>query len=158
MIIKAESYHIPVLLGESVDGLNVHEGIAVNNGDTLNLSDISEISGWKNGIAVNNSGTVNFGGTVKLEDKLVGTGEYTNSGTLTVENIDNLAMTGTSGFKNSGILNLGNSSTEATLGVDITGVGTTNINGDITNDIRIKRETSRRADNKRIFKIIKIYG
>lgn len=30
MIIKAESYHIPVLLGESVDGLNVHEGIYVD--------------------------------------------------------------------------------------------------------------------------------
>ena len=127
---------------------NDHEGIAVNNGDTLNLSDISEISGWKNGIAVNNSGTVNFGGTVKLEDKLVGTGEYTNSGTLTVENIDNLAMTGTSGFKNSGILNLGNSSTEATLGVDITGVGTTNINGDITNGRIIENKVVIATGNK----------
>lgn len=127
---------------------NDHEGIAVNNGDTLNLSDISEISGWKNGIAVNNSGTVNFGGTVKLEDKLVGTGEYTNSGTLTVENIDNLAMTGTSGFKNSGILNLGKSSTEATLGVDITGVGTTNIKGDITNGRIIENKVVIATGNK----------
>ena len=30
MIIKAESYHIPVLLDESIDGLNIHKGVYVD--------------------------------------------------------------------------------------------------------------------------------
>ncbi|MBQ0066714.1 MAG: hypothetical protein KBS60_00785, partial [Phascolarctobacterium sp.] len=107
---------------------NTYTGIVVNDGDTLTLQDIAEISGWKS-YAVDNSGTVNFAGTVTLGTNAVmqGNGSYNNDGTLTTS-ANNLQMTSPSGLKNNGTLIL----TDGTLTAEITGTGTITVDGEVT--------------------------
>ncbi|MBQ0067165.1 MAG: hypothetical protein KBS60_03090, partial [Phascolarctobacterium sp.] len=114
----------------------------------LNVSGNTELTG-----TIDNLGEVTFAGTTTVEGILKGSGVYTNDDScfLTVENAANLAME--NGLANAGTLNLG----EGELGANITGAGTTIIDGEVTSAKNIENKVTL-ADGKKLTNTGEISG
>ena len=87
--------------GYSIAG-NDNEGVTVNEGQTLNLTNIKEMGGFKDSTAVTNNGTVNLS-NIALNDKVAGSGALNVNGDTTFNN----AISGNTLNLNSGIMALG---------------------------------------------------
>ena len=87
--------------GYSITG-NDNEGVTVNDGQTLNLTNIKEMGGFKDSTAVTNNGTVNLS-NIALNDKVAGRGALNVNGDTTFNN----AISGNTLNLNSGVLALG---------------------------------------------------
>ena len=106
--------------GYSIIG-NDNEGVTVNDGQTLNLTNIKEIGGFKDSTAVTNNGTVNLS-NVALNDKVAGSGDLNVNGDTTFNN----AVSGNTLNLNSGVLALGQAA-------DISGANAFVVNGGALN-------------------------
>ena len=106
--------------GYSIIG-NDNEGVTVNDGQTLNLTNIKEIGGFKDSTAVTNNGTVNLS-NVALNDKVAGSGDLNVNGDTTFNN----AVSGNTLNLNSGVLALGQAA-------DISGANAFIVNGGALN-------------------------
>ena len=106
--------------GYSIIG-NDNEGVTVNDGQTLNLTNIKEIGGFKDSTAVTNNGTVNLS-NVALNDKVSGSGDLNINGDTTFNN----AVSGNTLNLNSGVLALGQAA-------DISGANAFVVNGGALN-------------------------
>ena len=106
--------------GYSIIG-NDNEGVTVNDGQTLNLTNIKEIGGFKDSTAVTNNGTVNLS-NVALNDKVAGSGDLNVNGDTTFNN----AVSGNTLNLNSGVLAFGQAA-------DISGANAFVVNGGALN-------------------------
>ena len=106
--------------GYSIIG-NDNEGVTVNDGQTLNLTNIKEIGGFKDSTAVTNNGTINLS-NVALNDKVAGSGDLNVNGDTTFNN----AVSGNTLNLNSGVLALGQAA-------DISGANAFVVNGGALN-------------------------
>ena len=106
--------------GYSIIG-NDNEGVTVNDGQTLNLTNIKEIGGFKDSTAFTNNGTVNLS-NVALNDKVAGSGDLNVNGDTTFNN----AVSGNTLNLNSGVLALGQAA-------DISGANAFVVNGGALN-------------------------
>lgn len=106
--------------GYSIIG-NDNEGVTVNDGQTLNLTNIKEIGGFKDSTAVTNNGTVNLS-NVTLNDKVAGSGDLNVNGDTTFNN----DVSGNTLNLNSGVLALGQAA-------DISGANAFVVNGGALN-------------------------
>ncbi len=107
--------------------LNGKTGFVINEGSTLNVSDIT-LKG-NDTVITNNNGVLNFLNNNIINGKITGT-TATNTGVLNI-NADNLGVE----LKNNGTLNL----STGTITKVITGSGTTNILGTVTNNLSISQ-------------------
>ena len=110
--------------------LNGKTGFVINEGSTLNISDIN-LKG-NDTVITNNNGVLNFLNNNIINGKITGT-TATNTGVLNVD-ADNLGVE----LKNNGTLNLGT----GTITKVITGTGTTNILGTVTNNFSISQDVN----------------
>ncbi len=108
--------------------LNNKTSFEVNAGSTLNFSDI-KLKGNKT-LITNNSGNVNFINYNYIDGKISGTTAI-NTGTLEID-ADNLDVV----LTNNGALNL----ESGVISKEITGSGTTNIIGSVTNNATISQD------------------
>lgn len=106
----------------SVIGLDNNNGFILNEGSTLNISNVN-LRGT-NSVITNNGGILNFNNTNIIDGKLDGTGTAKNNGDLYI-GASNIALT----LDNKQNLYL----SDGTLNSKITGSGTTIINGDTLN-------------------------
>lgn len=107
--------------------LNGKTPFVVNSGSTLNISDI-KLKGNET-VITNNGGSLNFANKNNIDGKITGT-TATNTGVLGI-NANNLDVA----LTNDGILNLGMGSVTK----EITGTGTTNILGNVKNNVSISQ-------------------
>lgn len=107
--------------------LNGKTPFVVNSGSTLNISNI-KLKGNET-VITNNGGSLNFANKNNIDGKITGT-TATNTGVLNID-ADNLDVT----LTNDGILNLGMGSVTK----EITGTGTTNILGNVKNNVSISQ-------------------
>lgn len=107
--------------------LNGKTPFVVNSGSTLNISDI-KLKGNET-VITNNGGSLNFVNKNNIDGKITGT-TATNTGVLGI-NANNLDVA----LTNDGILNLGMGSVTK----EITGTGTTNILGNVKNNVSISQ-------------------
>lgn len=107
--------------------LNGKTSFVVNSGSTLNISDI-KLKGNET-VITNNGGSLNFANKNNIDGKITGT-TATNTGVLGI-NANNLDVA----LTNDGILNLGMGSVTK----EITGTGTTNILGNVKNNVSISQ-------------------
>ena len=110
--------------------LNGKTGFVINEGSTLNISDIN-LKG-NDTVITNNNGVLNFLNNNIINGKITGT-TATNTGVLNID-ADNLGVE----LKNNGTLNLGT----GTITKVITGTGTTNITGTVTNNFSISQDVN----------------
>lgn len=107
--------------------LNGKTPFVVNSGSTLNISDI-KLKGNET-VITNNGGSLNFANKNNIDGKITGA-TATNTGVLGI-NANNLDVA----LTNDGILNLGMGSVTK----EITGTGTTNILGNVKNNVSISQ-------------------